>query len=1063
MTDQPIANKARIDWIDAFRAIAIIAVVFWHVSSPLGPRTIIFTLPALFFISGYTLSLEKDTFQTFTGKRFRQLIIPFLSANLFVLILSFLLTQLGLAPRLLDRTVDATTLGTLVNLLITQAASTGMAGATWFLPVLFVASLLVRGFYDLLHWAGIKSVDKRLWLLTGIGLGAYLLSYWMFYVQFQPPFLLDLGLLAMLFVCLGPFARRFALLEKASRWIILTLPISIAICYYYGWIAWQLTNWPTRSFPLSPPEFLLYSVAGSLLIYWVARLLTIIPAIRRTSVYIGQRTLAILIFHFLTIKVGILLLAVIRVVPFNQAAQLTPPGGTNYWLPLTIFAVALTLGIDALLRKSDLLSLLFLGIQPPADHKDPLRTFFNSLVDSGWKETLTVTMAAAVFFILMNPQAFTAFFMGEDFSWIAIYLASGQNMLKAMLPQGPFFRPMVTFWSVVLGMPLPGDPVIFHIRNLSLNLINVLLLYQIMLLTVRWRTARLIGIGVFILSKVHLTIIGWIQSVDQAMTLMQFLVCILFLIRYLQKRRWVDYVIALIFFTLGIFARDYSVIFVLVVLILIFFYPLEDAEGSVRGKEWLRSAVPLVKVAAPFVLLAALYLVVRFYLAGLPPTVGNAENTTSYALRFEPDRIFRNSVIFAGNLFNLSAADLFPADRSMIIGRMGYGDLSTLLTRLPAINLGYLFVVLVGGTLLLVITALIGLKQRPWIAFTLAWIVLMIGPTFLVEWGVIYYAYESIAALALFVALVIDQSAARRGVLTVAWVVTLAILTLNSIGHGQYADQYSWRIVANVAEKIDQQVIQPNRGRTFKSLILVAPTKELADFIQYTVYPYYAGAGRFPMLEILFGRTGFNFKTTTPQGLKPQDSLSSSGNLIYNVTPDYHFSRLWATIPENCMKLSGPKDNFQATWVNSTQVDVKANMDLSRLPNAGQSVQVDVQAVDSKKPYYGGVELPLPKTRNFSFDFWIDHPENVEAVFVYIMNNQDNPNNAWINFNPQKSLPAEQPITLNFIPGQDNSGFTWTPKQNSGKNKSLAVFLQLKKGQQATFLIGNLCSINKTR
>lgn len=159
-------NVLRKNWIDAAKAVAMFIVVLNHSELRIPGVNFwggMFFVPAFFLLSGYTYHPGNGSYKEYVKKKAKRLLIPYLTANLFLFL--FFLIKMVLTHNLPSDFVVRSLLGILYgrnqifistdyhsNLMINLNAP------TWFLPALFVALIMLEGFYRLCKGNGKKVV-----------------------------------------------------------------------------------------------------------------------------------------------------------------------------------------------------------------------------------------------------------------------------------------------------------------------------------------------------------------------------------------------------------------------------------------------------------------------------------------------------------------------------------------------------------------------------------------------------------------------------------------------------------------------------------------------------------------------------------------------------------------------------------------------------------------------------------------------------------------------------------------------------------------------------------------
>ena len=209
--------KKRILWVDIAKALTILSVPVSH-TLPLDwtIRSMIFSfhMPLFFILSGFTTKLATDwkTLWKRLKKNFLYLIVP----TILVILIFSIADTLGKT----DITGFFSNFGFWLHEFFIEKYPDGFytASAVWFLVALFWAKL----FMDLINIIFKSEKNGILFFF----LGALGMSMGVF--GFRPPFFLDLGFVAMLFMEIGMLWRKYE--DKINKYSIL---ISIAAATYW--------------------------------------------------------------------------------------------------------------------------------------------------------------------------------------------------------------------------------------------------------------------------------------------------------------------------------------------------------------------------------------------------------------------------------------------------------------------------------------------------------------------------------------------------------------------------------------------------------------------------------------------------------------------------------------------------------------------------------------------------------------------------------------------------------------------------------------------------------------
>ncbi len=456
-------------------------------------------------------------------------------------------------------------------------------------------------------------------------------------------------------------------------------------------------------------------------------------------------------------------------------------------------------------------------------------------------ETLVVVTGCALVIYFCNRPAFEPFFLGEDFNAWTMYIAADKNFIKAIFtPLYTFLRPSAYAGILATQLVLPWDPLVHHWRNFLMLVLCVWILYRIMLRLTDRPSARLMAVTFFVIAKVNFSAIGLINLVELLFTVTYALCTLLFLLRYFQAGRIVDYCIGVGLFALCAFARDSNVMFFFVVAAM---FALHGLELKRRGKP---AHIPMLVQLLPFLLLVVAYVVVRMKLGVQPPPIGGDH---PYALHFEFWHIASRIYYFLGNLGNLSF------DLPMVTGQ---GDLATWLQAPNAIRYAY-YGVLVGAVLITLLIALITCLRSDFAAvIPLIWAGALLTPSLLIGNRQPYYAFEPILALCLGMAMIFDRAILIRPKLVPIWLSLLVFIGVNGFVSSRIGPNYAWLWVTQRMAHLYKEVIVPNRGEPVSNLFIVADDGAAVQLNTYMVNPlggFFPKLKKVPVLNVLMSPT----------------------------------------------------------------------------------------------------------------------------------------------------------------------------------------------------------------
>ena len=130
METNALSGKQRLDYIDVFRSLGIIAMVMGHIGfgAKFDYYIHAFHIPMFFFISGFFYVRRDCSIGEYVRKKGRSLLIPYIS--------------FGVAHYLAYIMVKGFTINPLLHLLTINTDGLPIAGALWFLTALFFTDIL---------------------------------------------------------------------------------------------------------------------------------------------------------------------------------------------------------------------------------------------------------------------------------------------------------------------------------------------------------------------------------------------------------------------------------------------------------------------------------------------------------------------------------------------------------------------------------------------------------------------------------------------------------------------------------------------------------------------------------------------------------------------------------------------------------------------------------------------------------------------------------------------------------------------------------------------------------
>lgn len=352
-------NK-RIEWIDIFKGLAIILVVIGHSTGQFNGYIYQFHVAAFFFISGWVAKFDNTNLFKDLYKKIMTLLLPLITAIFLFGIITEIMNYCGIYQYFWD---DGTFLGIskLMKNFFSNGSLINLLGATWFLIVLFLSSLLSH----LLYYITLK--NKYFFCMVSIMI--YILGYYRLSAAHTLPFGADIVPIAQCYYSIG-YILKSALpdisLKKRHNGIaksLLLLSITTLIMYLMkkNLSALCLMNLSDRQMT-SLGWNTLAVINGILWLYSLSQFFCLISwdIIKNGLIKIGKNTMGIMLFHFLLFRLCALLLFLLGIAKIDELKNLVPSTeiGNNFWLFYTTIAIVGSVYIWKLLTKLPILKQL---------------------------------------------------------------------------------------------------------------------------------------------------------------------------------------------------------------------------------------------------------------------------------------------------------------------------------------------------------------------------------------------------------------------------------------------------------------------------------------------------------------------------------------------------------------------------------------------------------------------------------------------------------------------------------------------------------------------------------
>ncbi len=341
-------NLKRIEWVDYYKAIAILLVVIGHATGRFNGVIYQFHVAAFFFISGYLSGIEKKSYDQVIVLKFFNLLLPYIfycvcGVSLFAILQHYnvlkFISAWGTIPSWTENIKH-----------IFSAMYCDWLGATWFLTSLFFAYILSKICLLLdKNRAGVVYILSVLFLYN---MGYYYHNMGINSVYFGG---IAQYCIIQLYFSAGHLYRRWGDRVKKDNKKIILLLIVINITLFAIFKKKGLVMDLASTSVNTPIKDMVIAGNGICFLICISKLLERIrfDKIKEGMRYIGKNTFGILIYHFFGFKIASLMLSAFGVCGWQVISLLCPPAElADVWWPLyLVISVAFSMLIWHLTTK----------------------------------------------------------------------------------------------------------------------------------------------------------------------------------------------------------------------------------------------------------------------------------------------------------------------------------------------------------------------------------------------------------------------------------------------------------------------------------------------------------------------------------------------------------------------------------------------------------------------------------------------------------------------------------------------------------------------------------------
>lgn len=332
MSEVAKVEKKRVEYLDIAKGIGVVMVVWAHAKAPEHHYMYKFLMPMFFIISGYLYS-SKGTIKQYVIRKLQSLWIPYVSWNLLMY----------LARHLNDVTPD--NIGYVVRycigIIFTMEKDGEFFGATWFLGALLFVSIA----YKLVDACLEKVPHRRIWV-TLVFIGITILGF-----MINLPHMQSRTMVISIFFAIGTLFKEYE--TQFRKWFI----------FHGAWkhiVAWAgmiffvvscrkiVVNMGTNEYS-HKLLFIVGAVLGSYFFIYLSRQLELAKGkawqpVKKVCVYLGKRSLDIVIWQFVAFKLVMLVQLYLTGEPYSDIFRyLNKQTDHGWWLAYLIVGTVVPL------------------------------------------------------------------------------------------------------------------------------------------------------------------------------------------------------------------------------------------------------------------------------------------------------------------------------------------------------------------------------------------------------------------------------------------------------------------------------------------------------------------------------------------------------------------------------------------------------------------------------------------------------------------------------------------------------------------------------------------------
>ena len=344
----------RVDWIDVYKAFAIMLVVVGHATGLFNMYIYQFHMACFFFISGYTAKLEEKSIVEICLDKLFTCFIPLLFFVLSGAIVQRLLNSKGIYD--MCSNLPYVGIGKTLSIFLTKGdIYVQFLGAGWFLITL-MGAFIIQKLIILIS----KNQANGIYALISIFI--YFFGYYMIHNNIKLSFGMfsfDLIFVSQLFLGIGYCVKKNLNSLIQTQWKMKYLcPLGCAciiIFYLFGKVYPMTVDYPSRYFP-NPIFNLIAGLNGIFFVLIISKILADnkwLLWIRKAFCYIGKNSISILFMHFIWIKLINIIFYKHGIISLEDVRSVVPTVevGNKFWVLFLLVSVLASLLVWEIFRR----------------------------------------------------------------------------------------------------------------------------------------------------------------------------------------------------------------------------------------------------------------------------------------------------------------------------------------------------------------------------------------------------------------------------------------------------------------------------------------------------------------------------------------------------------------------------------------------------------------------------------------------------------------------------------------------------------------------------------------